>query len=99
MISYKVSQLVICKEHYEDEYEFREAIGKAVMLLLENDYIMTVQYDDIGLGIVVIEYEPNHPEWDCNYPYWLTPEEYEVLEMYKDNEGGEQEDAENGRVF
>lgn len=89
MVSYKANQLVICKEHYEDEYDFKEAIGQAVMLLLENDYIMTVQYDEPAFGIVVIEYEPNHPEWGCNYPHWLTPEEYEILETYKADEEGE----------
>lgn len=89
MINYKTNQLTICKEHYEDEYDFREAIGKAVMLLLENNYIMTVQYDEPTLGIVTIEYEPNYPEWGYNYPYWLSLEEHEILETYKDNEGGE----------
>ena len=80
----RTNELVICKDRYEDEYEFEDAIKTAIMLLLKNDYIMTIRYDEPGLGIVVINYEHDNPEWGCHYPYWLLPEESELIE-YKNN--------------
>lgn len=82
MVSYKANQLVICKDNYESEEEFVDAINRAVMLLLENEYIMTIQEEEYG--IIVIEYETEHIEWGANYPYWLSPEEYEVVESYNE---------------
>lgn len=70
----ETNQIVICKDNYDSEQNFHNAIKDAVMLLLANDYIMTVRYDEKGLGIVVIEYD--HGE-SCGgrYPYWLTADE------------------------
>lgn len=76
----KVNQIVICKDQYESQEEFQNAIRDAIMVLLNNDYIMTVDYDEKGLGIVVIEYNHSEQEFGCAYPYWLMPEEIESIE-------------------
>ena len=76
----KVNQIVICKDQYESQEEFQNAIRDAIMVLLNNDYIMTVDYDEKGLGIVVIEYNHAEQEFGCAYPYWLLPEEIESVE-------------------
>lgn len=72
-----VNEFVVCKENYEDDYDFKEAIGNIVSLLLENDYTMTIRYDEKGLGIVAIDYE----DIDIAYPMWLTPEEIDDVVM------------------
>jgi hypothetical protein len=74
-----MNSLTICRENYESQDEFENAIKKAVMLLLEARYIMTVRYDEPGLGIVCINFETDRQEWGCPYPYWLTPTEFESV--------------------
>lgn len=75
----KVNEIIICRETYSSEEDFRNAIKDAVMVLLENDYIMTVSYDDKGLGMVKIDYEVSEQEFGAPYPYWLTPDEAEFV--------------------
>lgn len=75
----KVNQLVICKDNYDDLFEFESALQNAIMLLLNAGYIMTVRYDEPSLGVVVIEYEHDDISYGCPYPYWLSPEEYESV--------------------
>jgi hypothetical protein len=69
------NQIVICKDNYDSEQSFHNAIKDAVMLLLANDYIMTVRYDEKGLGVVVIEYDHNDDSYGGRHPFWLTANE------------------------
>lgn len=75
----KANSIVICKDNFNSKEEFENAIRDAIMVLLENDYIMTVKYDDKGIGIVVINYNYSKQEFGDAYPYWLMPEEYESI--------------------
>lgn len=74
-----MNELVICRDEYESQEEFEDAVRDAVMVLLSNNYIMTVKYDDKGLGIVAIEYNYANQEYGDAYPYWLSPEEWESV--------------------
>ena len=76
-----VNSLVICRDKFNSEEAFNNAIRDAVMVLLENEYIMTVRYDDNNkeLGVVVIEYNYGTQEYGDAYPYWLLPEEWESV--------------------
>lgn len=94
----KTNELVICKDRYNDEYEFEDAIKTAVMLLLQNNYIMTIKYDEPGLGIVVIDYEYDDQSFGCHYPYWLLPEEAEKLYVDLNNEEDEN-DSTSSEIF
>lgn len=85
----KVNELVICKDNFRSQEDFENAIKKAVMVLLDNRYIMTVRYDDPGLGVVSIDFESDDPSLDCPYPCWLTYKQCERIEMDED-EGGNQ---------
>lgn len=76
----KVNQIVICKDQYKSQEEFQNVIRDAIMVLLNNNYIMTVRYDEKGLGIVAIEYNYAEQEFGDAYPYWLMPEEIESVE-------------------
>ena len=75
----KVNELVICRDKYKSQEEFENAIRDAVMLLLNAEYVMTVRYDEKGLGIVVINYNYSEQEFGDAYPYWLMPEEWESV--------------------
>ena len=74
-----VNRITICRDTYETQEDFENAIKKAVMVLLDNNYIMTVRYDEPGLGIVCIDYEYSDQSFGCDYPYWLSPTEWESV--------------------
>ena len=73
----KVNELMICKDEYNTQEDFENAIKKAVMVLLDNNYIMTVDYEEKGLGIVKICYNYSDKDLGDIYPYWLSAEEAE----------------------
>lgn len=75
-----VNGLVICRDNHNNQEEFKNAILDAIMLLLNENYIMTVKYDEPGLGIVSIDYGYANREYGGEYPVWLTPEQEEQLE-------------------
>lgn len=75
----KVNKLVLCREDYESQEEFENEIKKAVMLLLNANQIMTIRYDEKGLGIIVIEYKYADQSLGDYYPYWLSPDEIESV--------------------
>ena len=83
----RVNELVLCRENYESQEEFENEIKKAVMLLLNADQIMTIRYDEKGLGIVAIEYKYADQSYGDYYPYWLLPDEIESIIF--DEEGGQ----------
>ena len=75
----KVNSIVICRDKYNSQEEFENAIRDAVVLLLNAEYIMTVRYDEKGLGIVAIEYDHGDQKVGGAYPHWLMPEEWESV--------------------
>lgn len=80
-----VNSLVLCRDHYNSDEEFKKAIGTAIYLLAESEYIATVKYDDSGLKILSINYNYADQSYGCKYPYWLTPEESESV-VYEKSE-------------
>lgn len=86
----KVNHIAICKEDYSSQEDFENAIKKAVMVLLENNYIMTVRWDEKGFGILVIEFEHDDQSLGAPYPYWLTPDEWESVAY---NEEGDEDNG------
>lgn len=85
----KVNQIVICRDKFDSDEAFKNAIRDAVMVLLDNEYIMTVRYDDKGLGIVAIDYDYDDQSFGDAYPYWLMPEEYESIIWNEERENEE----------
>lgn len=75
----RINSVVICRDKYSSQEEFENAIRDAVMLLLNAEYIMTIRYDEKGLGIVVIDYNYSDQSFGDAYPYWLMPEEWESV--------------------
>lgn len=71
----RVNNITICKDQYKTQEDFENAIKKAVMVLLDNEYIMTVRYDEPGLGIVCIDFDNSDMCVGTPYPFWLTPEQ------------------------
>lgn len=78
----RVNEMTICREYYDSEVDFENAIKDAVMVLLNNNYIMTIKYGDKGFGIVWIKYDYAEKDFCGALPYWLLPEEEETV-VYK----------------
>ena len=76
----KANRIVVCMEDYKNKEEFENAIKEAVKVLLDNNYIMTIRWDDKGLGIVVIDFNHDDQSYGDYYPYWLLPEEIEIVD-------------------
>lgn len=74
-----MNSIVFCRDEYNTQEEFENEIKKAIMLLLNANYIMTVRYDEKGLGIICIDYNYADQSFGDKYPYWLTPEEIESV--------------------
>lgn len=74
-----INTITICRDTYETQEDFENAIKKAVMVLLDNGYIMTVNYDEPGLGIVCINFETDDQGIGTDYPYWLSPTEWKSV--------------------
>lgn len=87
LIMKDVNELCICRDRYNSEKEFKDAILSAVCLLLNAGYTMKIRYDDAGLQIIVIEYV-----YDACLNYggpqlvWLSEEDQEKLETLKNSE-------------
>lgn len=83
----KVNELVICKDNFKSEEEFHKGISDALAVLLQNNYISTIRWDEKGLGILVIEYAHDNQSYGGPYPYWLMPEQVDKLfaTMEEDN--------------
>ena len=81
-----VNTIVVCKNKYNTQEEFENAIKRAILVLLENEYIMTVRYDEKGLGIVCIDFNESDQSLGCAYPYWLFPEQIENLDDSNDED-------------
>ena len=76
---YNVNTITVCRDTYKTQEDFENAIKKVVMVLLDNEYIMTVRYDEPDLGIVCIDFEYDDQSIGVRYPYWLLPNEYETI--------------------
>lgn len=85
-----VNSIAICRDDYSTREEWEAAIGRMVMELLNNRQIMTVRYDEPGLGIVDIEFNPDKQEWGAHYPYWLSLTEEESVIYDDEREDDEQ---------
>lgn len=78
-----VNTITICRDTYKTQKDFENAIKKAIMVLLDNEYIMTVRYDEPAFGIVCIDYDNADLTLGAPYPMWLTPTERETI-IYDD---------------
>ena len=91
----KVNSLVLCRDYYNSDDEFKDALIDAVMLLLNAEYIVVVNYEEKGFGIIRIDYESSDKSLGGKYPFWLSPDEEEFLyDNYEEEEEEKEEDYE-----
>ena len=74
-----VNSIAIDRNNFKSREEWEDAVKRLIFSLLENDQIMTVSAPEFKMGLVEIEYNPNKPEWESHYPYWLSHNEVESV--------------------
>ena len=79
-----VNNITICRENFKSNGAFKAAVSRAISVLLENNYIMTVRWDEKGLGILSIDFNYDDQSYGSKYPYWLLPEEIEQVEEFEE---------------
>ena len=70
-----VNRLTICRDKYKSEEDFRNAINTSVNLLIDAEYVLVIQYDEKGLGIVTIDYSYADKSLGAPYPIWGNEDE------------------------
>lgn len=78
----RVNLLIISKRDFPNN--FWEKVAMQLQLLLESGHICTVCELDGGKGTVGIEYVSLDPNQSSKIPYFLEPEEAELVEEYRE---------------
>ena len=76
--------IVFAEEEFGDR--LWQAVSEQLKLLTEARYICIVKEEEVG--IVVIQFQHDRPEWGDAYPYWLYPEEEETVVYNSKNGSG-----------
>ena len=92
----RFQEIVLCADHYAKKSDMFEALGALIKILLDAGYIMTIRYDEPGLGIVVIDFNYADEEFGGPYPYWLEPEEQEQI-LWRDDDDEYEPETEGDR--
>lgn len=79
----KVNQIALVRDNYDSQEEWQNEIAKATMLLVKAGYIMVSRLEDFN--VFIIEYEYDNRIYGCDYPYWLSPTEFESV-VFDDEE-------------
>lgn len=78
----RYEQIVFTEEEFGDR--LWKAVSEQLKLLAEARYVCVVKEEEHG--IVVIQFQYDRQEFGEAYPYWLYPEEEEMV-VYKGEEG------------
>ena len=73
----KVYEIVLDKDCYPTEEKFWKVVASQIKILVENNYILTFEYEDYTYYRIRFSY--SNKDFECPYPYWLTLEEREKL--------------------
>ena len=72
------NEIVLTRSTWGDK--LFQKVGEVLEILLKEQQICTVRDDDTGIIIIRHEHDENHDAWGCDNPYWITDEEYEIIE-------------------
>lgn len=81
----KVNEIVFTKDKYGNNREkMFEAIAKQISLLMENNYVCKVYDDDRDIIVIQFEYDQREDWAGLPELMWLTDDEVEVIEYYRE---------------
>lgn len=67
--------------YHGDKNAMFQDIAKVLRILLDNEEICTVEYEDVGYYIIQHNYA--NLEYGDVYPMWLTADEQELIEKHR----------------
>ena len=66
-------------EYYDgDEEALFKDVARILRILTKNDEVCTFEYEDCG--IYLLQHNYARRELEDTYPYWLTPEEQDLID-------------------
>lgn len=77
-------QIVLCKEHFQDE-NFYEVLGRQIYTLLKSEEIVTIYDDDTDIIVIQHAHNEKVDAWGVANPMWVTPEEEEQILYDREN--------------
>lgn len=73
-----IKSIEFCRDNYKNDYLMWQDIGKALEVLIKNEYNCSVKYEDFGIYSIEFDYS------DCdianNFLYWLSAEEADLID-------------------
>lgn len=89
-----VNRILFNIENYDNDEEvmFKD-IAKILQILVKNNEICTFEYDDCG--IYALQHNYSNRGFGDVYPYWLNPEEQEIIDNIRYGINVEDEDENN----
>lgn len=70
----KVNEMVFSVRNFDSPAKMWESISQFLRIIIENEYVATVEYEDCG--IYVVRYDNGDPAIGGPLPYWLDADEY-----------------------
>lgn len=73
----EVSELVLCKDDFDEDFNL--VIGRTMEMLMRAGYAVVAYYDDIAMGVVVLQYAYRDESFGCPQNIWIDPDALETL--------------------
>lgn len=80
-----MNEIVFTIERYNgDREKMFYAIAKQLAILMDNEYVCKIYDDDSDVIVIQFEHDNKKDDWGGEYLIWLTAEEMEVVENYRE---------------
>lgn len=91
------NEIVLCKDNYNTEKEFKEAIANQLQLLFDNNYEVLVSREDGFAVIMEFTHDHRSDDWGTDRFMLVTAdEEADILyDREKETDASEEEENEN----
>lgn len=73
-------------DNYKNAEDMWKDIGKFLQILIHNDNIAVVRYDDCGIYVVEYEHDENHEAYGYIQPVWVDPDKVIYAEEVDEEE-------------
>lgn len=86
MIDCSINTFSICAEGKEKLYN---DLSLFLKLALEQDNVCVVTKEDDNIISVQYEHDEGSDAWGCDNPYWISEEEWELVQDFRKNKSKE----------
>lgn len=80
-----MNEIVFAIDSYNGDRErMFDAIAKQLAILMDNEYMCKIYDDDTDIIVIQFEHDDKKDDWGGKHLIWLTTEEMEVVENYRE---------------